>query len=131
MQGKRNKKKKPLLILIIIILIIVVGIIVFINNRNNKKSTYDGNSLIGTFLYEENKTKYVFKKDGTGSMSSDNYKYDYTYKVDGNLLSIDFSKSEVHDVVYSFELNNGILKLTSKEGTVTINEQYILKKENK
>lgn len=129
MQGKRNKKKKSPLILIIIILI--VGIIIFINNKNNKKSNYDGNSLIGTFLYEENKTKYSFKEDGTGSMSSDDYKYDYTYKVNGNLLSIDFSKNEVHDVVYSFELNNGILKLTSKEGTVTINEQYILKKENK
>lgn len=130
MQGKRNKKKKSPLIFIIII-ILIIGIIIFINNKNNKKSSYDGNSLIGTFLYEENKTKYSFKEDGTGSMSSDDYKYDYTYKVNGNLLSIDFSKNEVHDVVYSFELNNGILKLTSKEGTVTVNEQYILKKENK
>lgn len=117
--------------MLIIIIIFIVAIIVFINNRNNKKLNYDGNSLIGTFLYEDNKTKYVFKEDGTGSMSSDDYKYDYTYKVDENLLSIDFSNNEVHDVVYSFELNKGILKLTSKEGTVTINEQYILKKENK
>ena len=130
MQGKRNKKKKSPLILIIII-ILIIGIIVYLNSKNKKTSNYDGNSLIGTFFYEENKTKYVFNEDGTGSMSSDDYKYDYTYKIEGNILRIDFSKNEVHDVAYSFELNNGILKLTSKEGTVSINEQYILKKENK
>ena len=131
MQSKRHKKKKSPLILIIIIIAVVIGIIFFINNKNKKNSNYDGNSLIGTFIYEQNKTKYSFKENGTGSMSSDNYNYEYKYKVDGNTLSIDFAKDEVHDVAYSFELNNGVLKLISKEGTVSIGEEYILKKENK
>lgn len=117
--------------MIIIIIAVVIGIIFFINNKNKQNSNYDGNSLIGTFIYEQNKTKYSFKENGTGSMSSDNYNYEYKYKVDGNTLSIDFAKDEVHDVAYSFELNNGVLKLISKEGTVSIGEEYILKKENK
>ena len=100
-------------------------------NKKEKVSNYDGNSIIGTFLYEENNTEYEFKEDGTGIMSSGDYNFEYKYKLDGNVLEIDFIKDEVHDVKYSFELNNGILKLISKEGTVSIGKEYILKKENK
>ena len=73
----------------------------------------------------------VFKADGTGSMSSDNYNYEYKYIIDGNILKIDFARDEVHDVAYSFNLKDGVLKLISKEGTVSIGEEYILKKDNK
>lgn len=101
--------------------------------KQNKEdiSNYDGNSLIGTFLYEENNTRYTFKEDGTGSMRSGDYNFEYNYKIDENILNIDFAKDEVHDVKYSYELNDGTLKLISKEGTVSIGEEYILKKENK
>ena len=139
MQNKRFKKKRSSLIgIIAIIIIIIIAIIIFLNlNKNGKNSTnneisiYNGNSLIGTFLYEENNTKYEFKEDGTGRMSSGNYNFEYKYKVNDNILEINFSKDEVHDAKYSFELNDGILKLTSKEGTVSVGEEYILKKENK
>lgn len=138
MQNKRFKKKRPPLKFIIAIIIILIAIITFLKlNKNGKNitnkdtSNYDNNSLIGTFLYEENNTIYEFKEDGTGKMSSGNYNYEYKYKVDGNILEIDFSKDEVHDAKYSYELKDGILKLTSKEGTISIGEEYILKKENK
>ena len=138
MQNKRFKKKRSPLKFIIAIIIILIAIITFFKLNKNEKilanndtSNYDSNSLIGTFLYEENDTRYEFKEDGTGNMSSGNYNFEYKYKVDGNILEIDFSKDEVHDAKYSFELNDGILKLTSKEGTVSIGEEYILKKENK
>ena len=137
MQNKKLKKKRSPLIIIIAIILVIAIITYFKLNRSDKNSTnneisnYVGNSLIGTFLYEENDTKYEFKEDGTGSMSSGDYNFEYKYKVDGNVLEIDFSKDEVHDAKYSFELKDGILKLTSKEGTVSIGEEYILKKENK
>lgn len=101
------------------------------NNTNNQTSNYSGSSIIGTYLYKENNTRYTFKEDGTGSMSSDNYSFEYKYKIDGNTLSIDFAKEEVHDVVYSYEIKGDELKLTSKEGTVSVGEIYILKKDNK
>lgn len=104
---------------------------IFIKSKKDKSSNYDGNSLVGTFIYEKNKTKYSFRENGTGSMSSDNYNYEYRYKVDDNILSIDFARDDVHDVAYSFELNNGVLRLISKEGTVSIGEEYILEKEDK
>lgn len=137
MQNKKLKKKRSPLIIIIAIILVIAIITYFKLNKSDKNSTnneisnYDSNSLIGTFLYEENDTKYEFKEDGTGSMSSGDYNFEYKYKVDGNVLEIDFSKDEVHDAKYSFELKDGILKLTSKEGTVSIGEEYILKKENK
>ena len=138
MQSKRFKKKSSSLIIIIAIVLVLIAIIVFLkldknkeSSKNKETSNYNGDSLIGTFLYEENDTKYVFKEDGTGSMSSGNYNFEYTYKVEGDTLNIDFSKDEVQDAKYSFELKDGILKLISKEGTVSIGEEYILKKENK
>ena len=109
MQNKRFKKKRSPLKFIIAIIIILIAIITFLKlNKNGKNitnkdtSNYDNNSLIGTFLYEENDTKYVFKEDGTGSMSSENYNFEYTYKVEGNTLDIHFSKDEVQDAKYSF-----------------------------
>ena len=104
---------------------------IFILSKKETESNYDGNSIIGTFLYEENNTEYKFKEDGTGNMSSGDYNFEYKYIINGNILEIDFTKDEVHDVKYAFELNNGILKLISKEGTVSIGEEYILKKEDK
>ena len=113
MQNKRFKKKRSPLKFIIAIIIILIAIITFLKlNKNGKNitikdtSNYDNNSLIGTFLYEENNTIYEFKEDGTGKMSSGNYNYEYKYKVDGNILEIDFSKDEVHDAKYSFELKD-------------------------
>lgn len=104
---------------------------IFILSKKETRTNYDGNSIIGTFLYEENNTEYKFKEDGTGNMSSGDYNFEYKYIIDGNILEIDFTKDEVNDVKYTFELNNGILKLISKEGTVSIGEEYILKKEDK
>ena len=132
-----KEKGSSLIIIILMVILIIFGAAAFFYNKNmkneesNYESNYDGNSIIGTFLYETNKTKYSFKENGTGSMSSDNFNYEYKYKIEGNTLNIDFVKDEVHDVAYSFELNNGILKLISKEGTVSIGEEYILKKEDK
>lgn len=133
MQNKRFKKKRSPLIFIIPIVLVVIAVIgiVFFKQNEEDISNYEGNSLIGTFLYEENNTRYTFKEDGTGSMSSGDYNFEYSYKVDENILNIDFAKDEVHDVKYSYELNDGTLKLISKEGTVSIGEEYILKKENK
>ena len=64
-------------------------------------------------------------------MSGTGFKYDYNYEVDGKSLKIDFVKENVHDAVYSYELKDGVLTLISKEGTVSLDEKYILKKENK
>ena len=129
MRSKRSKKKKsPLIPILIIIVLIVIGIILI---KNSKKTNYDGNLLIGTFYYEEGKTRYVFKADGSGTMSGTGFKYDYNYEVDGKSLKIDFVKENVHDAVYSYELKDGVLTLISKEGTVSLDEKYILKKENK
>ncbi len=137
MQSNKKKRSSLIICIIVIITIIAIGTLAFINNKKNAKNNNSTintdiveDSLIGTFIYEENKTKYSFNDDGTGSMSSDNYSYEYKYKTEENTLSIDFARDEVHDVIYSYELKNGVLKLISKEGTVSVGEEYILKKED-
>ncbi len=130
MQSKKSKKKKsPLIPTLIIIVLIVIGIVLLV--KGMKKSNFDGNSCIGTFYYQEGDTKYTFNEDGTGKMSGKSFKYEYNYEVDGKTLKLDFKDKEVHDAVYSYELKDGILKLISKEGTVSLDKEYILKKENK
>lgn len=110
---------------------ILITVVIFTKRKTDSISNYDGNSIIGTFLYKENNTKYQFFEDKSGNMSSSDYKFDYKYKIDKNILIIDFADEQVHDVKYTFELKDGTLKLISKEGTVSIGEEYILEKVNK
>lgn len=126
---KKSKNKTPLIITIIAIIIVIaiVAIVIKVNN----KTPYDGNSLIGTFIYEKNNTRYEFKENGTGSMNFENYKYEYSYQTENGKLAIDFVKDEVQDVKYTYHLQDGILTLVSVEGTVSIGTEYTLKKENK
>lgn len=126
---KKSKNKTPLIITIIAIIIVIVIIAIVI--KTNNKTSYDGNSLIGTFIYEKNNTRYEFKENGTGSMSFGDYKYEYSYKTENGELAIDFVKEEAHDVKYTYHLQDGILTLVSVEGTVSIGTEYTLKKENK
>lgn len=104
---------------------------IFSQRKTDKNSNYDGNSIFGTFLYKENDTKYEFYEDKSGCMSSNDYKFDYKYEIDENILIIDFADEKVRDVKYTFELKDGTLRLISKEGTVSIGEEYILEKVNK
>ena len=83
----------PILIVIVLIIIVVVLIV------KGKKSKYDGNSLIGTFYYEEGNTKYTFNADGTGKMSGASFKYEYTYEADGKLLNLDFKDKEIKKIL--------------------------------
>jgi major membrane immunogen (membrane-anchored lipoprotein) len=131
MQNKKKRNKIIVVSLIIAIILLAIITIIILNTSARKDSNCDSNSLIGLFIYETSKTKYSFNEDGTGSMSSDSYNYEYKYEISENDLIINFNDEKVQDVTYSFELKDGILKLTSKKGTVSIGEEYILKKENK
>lgn len=114
---------------------VVISIAILINrkaNNNIEQNIENGsNSLIGTFIYKTDGTKYEFKTDGTGSMTSGKYKFDYQYIINGNELTLDFKQEEVHDAKYSYSVNNNILTLVSKEGTASIGEEYKLEKVNK
>lgn len=139
-----KKQKKPTLILVLIVLIVIV-VIVAIQNSNHKEKIAENvqvdntvqvenennNSLIGTYIYNTDGTRYEFKEDGNGSMSSKEFNFEYTYTTQQNILTIDFLAEEVHDVKYTYKINGNELTLTSLEGTISVGKEYKLEKENK
>ena len=139
-----KKQKKQTLILVLIVLI-VIAVIVAIRNSNKKDKIVgnvqldntvqvenkNNNSLIGTYIYSIDGTKYEFKEDGSGSMSSKDFNFEYTYTTHQNILTIDFRAEEVHDVKYTYKIDGNELTLTSLEGTISVGKEYKLEKENK
>lgn len=133
MDEKRPKNKRKTFLIIVILLIIIIGAIVFIEIKQNGMTNYNNidNSLIGSFLYEEDGTIYEFKKNGKGSMTCGDITYKFSYTVqDGNLI-IDYNEEKIQDVKYSYSFQNNDLKLVSLEGTASIGEEYKLIRENK
>ena len=120
-----NKKKKVVIIVAIgsLILCIVIILGIYDKRASGKDDNSDGaivtqkESLLGIWQYDDG-TRYEFNSDMTGGMYVGDYKYEYLYKVDKNVITIEFANEEVHDAEYSYELNDGKLRLIGGEGTV-------------
>lgn len=108
---KKRKRKSGIIIVVIFLIFIAVvaGIVSFI--LLHKRDT-----LIGTWVYDDY-TQYVFEKDGNGCLKVDDVTYDYTYKITGNKLSLDFSEDVVRDCEYSFSIDGNELMLIGGENT--------------
>ena len=78
----------------------------------------DPSSIAGTsWVYDEH-TSYDFKADKSGCMHIDGVDYPYTYRVDGDQLSLDFELEALHDCVYTYSIEGDQLKLIGGEGTI-------------
>ncbi|MBR4282934.1 MAG: hypothetical protein IKT35_04385 [Clostridia bacterium] len=82
--------------------------------------------LIGTWEYNLNHdTKYSFNEDGTGALDvvqtnndkTENKTYGYTFKINGNQVSIDFEANIVQDCTYTFTVEGDKLTFVGGEGT--------------
>ena len=82
--------------------------------------------LIGSWQYDLNEhTIYTFGEDGKGSLSvlqtnngkSENKDYEYTFKIDGDQLSIDFEANILQDCVYTITIEGDKLTFVGGEGT--------------
>ena len=126
---KKHKQAFKIIIILLIIIMIAVGItIAIINNNDNNSTNIENNTLIGTFIYNEN-VKYEFDNNGKGAMYDNETKYEYSYTINENKLILDFENEAVHDATYRFKLENGTLTLNGEEGTM--GGKYILEKESK
>ena len=45
-------------------------------------------------------------------------RYEYTYKIVGTKLYIDFANEEIRDCTYDFSIQNDVLLITGGEGTI-------------
>lgn len=107
----KKKSSKIILIICIFIAIIASSVIIIKVIRNIKKNNLKENSLIGLWTTDR-VTIYEFKDNGKGMLKLPLSEYEYSYKIDGNKLHIDFESEETtdSDYEYYFENDNLILK---------------------
>lgn len=72
--------------------------------------------IVGTWKYNEH-IEYEFTDDGKGCLCQDDAHYHYTYKTDGDQLSMDFEANIVKDCVYTYTIVDNQLTLIGGEGT--------------
>lgn len=81
-----------------------------------KGCSREKNDIVGTWRMD-NFTAYLFEKDGTGAMLLTNSRYDYTFKIKGDDLYIDYKDDMLGDGCYTFAVEGDTLILTGGEGT--------------
>lgn len=107
---RRKKSKVPIVITVILIsIVIIIGVCVcyFLLKKN---------PLEGRWVYDSY-TQYVFEKDGNGCLEVDDVHYEYTYKINGNTLTLDFVEDIVRDCEYTFSVEDSQLTLIGGENT--------------
>lgn len=80
--------------------------------------------LIGAWDYNNN-TEYSFEEDGTGALTviqtnngkTEEKAYEYTYKISGNQVKIDFEANIIQDCSYTFTVEGDKLTFVGGEGT--------------
>lgn len=109
---RRRQNKRRRIVFITVLLIIVVTIVAIVIAITIKPS----NELVGVWQYNEY-TKYEFSEDGTGCLCADDVHYEYTYKLSGKKVTIDFEKDIVRDCDYTYSVENNELTLVGGKGT--------------
>ena len=83
---------------------------------------------MGTWIYDDY-TCYVFEESGYGELLADDLSYEYSYKMKGEKLEIDFKEDIIRDCNYTFSVNGS--KLTLIGGTGTNGGTYTLSRVKK
>ena len=116
---RRDNRKAIMFMAFIAITVAFVSLflILHFSNSNNK--------LVGTWVYDEY-TQYVFEESGHGKLLADDISYEYTYKIKGEKVIIDFTEDVIRDCDYTFSVDG--TELTLKGGTGTDGGTYMLNK---
>ena len=108
---KKVKVKKNLVVMVCLLIIVLIGLIFVI-----KALTRNKNELVGMWTTDGN-TVYQFDEDYTGKLIVHLSEYKFTYKVDGDKLTIDFENNEKStDVDCNYSIEDGKLVLTNFNG---------------
>ena len=115
---KRRQRQRMLTIvgLIVVIAVIAVILIFLFKPSDTKNDPAKADALSGAWVYDQY-TKYEFDGYGKGCMCLSDTHYEYSYKINGNTLSMDFENEAVHDCSYTFAVNEGQLTIVGGEGT--------------
>lgn len=109
---KQNQRRMLIGGASVLLIVIIVAIILIVKGCSGATD-----ALAGTWDLDSN-TTYEFDGKGSGAMALPSISYDFTYKIDGNTLVIDYSNESVHDSTYEFTVDGDILTMVGGEGTV-------------
>ncbi|MBR2406009.1 MAG: hypothetical protein IKB04_03045 [Clostridia bacterium] len=115
---KRRQRQRMLTIvgLIVVIAVIAVISIFLFKPSDTKNDPTKADALSGAWMYDQY-TKYEFDGYGKGCMCLSDTHYEYSYKINGNTLSMDFENEAVHDCSYTFSVKDNTLTIVGGEGT--------------
>lgn len=98
-------QKKWIIAIVIIVTIILIGGSIFLFTSKNKTDELNG-------LWDvDGNTKYEFDGKGQGKVIVANSKYEFTYTMKDNVVSVDFKNKESRDTEYEFKVSNDNLEL--------------------
>ena len=102
--------------LVVVIAVIAVISIILFKPSDTKNDPTKADALSGAWMYDQY-TKYEFDGYGKGCMCLSDTHYEYSYKINGNTLSMDFENEAVHDCSYTFSVKDNTLTIVGGEGT--------------
>lgn len=105
-----KKNSKLLLIAALALIILLFAAIKLISGDKNP-------ALTGTWDYQGN-TQYTFDGRHHGAMDAGGMHFDYTYKLRGNKLKLNFADDIVEDATYFYGVQEDTLTLVGDKGTV-------------
>ena len=121
MKKKKKKSLNKLLLFVIFVVIVIAFCCSFsLMKKNNVKDT-----ILGKWTTDE-VTVYQFNKDNTGKLIVPLSEYEFTYKIEGDKLYIDFVNEKSEDSEYTYFLKDSKLNLKGKNGTF-IFKRYVEK----
>ncbi len=112
---KKTKKKFKTNILIMIVLLIIVLVLLFFIVKALLRPK---NELLGTWT-TDGITIYQFDENDTGKMIASSREYEFTYKVSGDKLTIDFKNEKSADRTYDYSIEDDKLILKFENKTYT------------
>jgi len=108
---RKQRRKQQMLVALIAIIMIIVTILLFVIFGN-----VSNNELLGVWQYDQY-TQYEFSDKHEGCLCVDDVHYEYTYRVSGKTITLDFTDDVVRDCEYTYSIENGVLTLVGGEGT--------------
>lgn len=115
--AKRKTEKKcgqRRMIVIAVILVVVLSLAAFFIVKSCNKA----DELKGTWDFD-GVTVYQFDGKGNGSLNLPSNRYEFTYEINENEVSIDFKNDNANDVAYTFSLEKDKLILIYNEDKAT------------
>ena len=117
---KRQQRRRLLryLVALLVLMSLIIGIVLLC------KGCSTDNFITGKWDYDT-VTVYRFDKGGKGALELPNGTYAFTYKTDGEKLSVDFENESATDSTYTYTVTKDTLTLVSEDGRT-----FVMKKVN-